>query len=228
MRSMMPSGCMSLAVLLVLLVFFPIFLADTISVALAELGLNPQMSLVAVIGIFFGGMINIPVKRIPRSSVIDVMPFGLFGVGRLLPRYVRRRTYTIVAVNMGGCVVPCIIAAYELMRIAEHGPLSLSAAIISIGITTGVCYFLARPIPNVGIAMNALIPALVAAACGLILARDVAPLVAFSSGVLGTLIGADLLHLGDIKKITTGVASIGGAGTFDGIVLSGFIATLLV
>lgn len=225
---MMPSGCMSLAVLLVLLVFFPIFLADTISVALAELGLNPQMSLVAVIGIFFGGMINIPVKRIPRSSVIDVMPFGLFGVGRFLPRYVRRRTYTIVAVNMGGCVVPCIIAAYELMRIAEHGPLSLSAAIISIGITTGVCYFLARPIPNVGIAMNALIPALVAAACGLILARDVAPLVAFSSGVLGTLIGADLLHLGDIKKITTGVASIGGAGTFDGIVLSGFIATLLV
>jgi uncharacterized membrane protein len=59
------------------------------------------------------------------------------------------------------------------------------------------------------------------------LAREIAPLIAFSSGVLGTLIGADLLHLNDIRKITTGVASIGGAGTFDGIVLSGFIATLL-
>jgi uncharacterized membrane protein len=173
-------------------------------------------------------MINIPVKRIPRSDAIDVLPFGLFGIGRLLPRYVRRRTYTVIAVNMGGCVVPCLIAAYELMRIADHGPVSLSAAISSIGITTGVCYFLARPVPNIGITMNAVIPALVAAACGLILARDVAPLVAFSSGVLGTLIGADLLHLGDIRKITTGMASIGGAGTFDGIVLSGFIATFLV
>jgi uncharacterized membrane protein len=228
MKSMMPSGCMSLVVLLALLIVFPIFLADTINVTLARLGLSPQMSLLAVIGIFFGGMINIPVKRMPRSDLIDVIPFDLFGVGKLMPRYVRRRTYTVIAINMGGCIVPCLIAAYELIRIAEHGPVPFSAAITSIGITTSVCYFLARPVPNVGIAMNAFIPALVAAACGLILARDVAPLVAFASGVLGTLIGADLLHLGDIKKITTGVASIGGAGTFDGIVLSGFIATFLV
>ena len=219
---------MSLVVLMALLIVFPIFLADTMSLTLARLGLSPQMSLLAVIGIFFGGMINIPVKRMPRSDLIDVIPFGLFGVGKLIPRYVRRRTYTVIAINMGGCIVPCLIAAYELIRIAEYGLVPFSAAITSVGITTGVCYFLARPVPNVGIAMNAFIPALVAAACGLILARDVAPLVAFASGVLGTLIGADLLHLGDIKKITTGVASIGGAGTFDGIVLSGFVATFLV
>lgn len=43
----------------------------------------------------------------------------------------------------------------------------------------------------------------------------------------GPLIGADLLHLRDIEKIATGVASIGGAGTFDGIVLSGIVAAYL-
>ena len=50
----------------------------------------------------------------------------------------------------------------------------------------------------------------------------------FRSGVLGPLVGADLLHLDDIAEIGTGMASIGGAGTFDGVVLSGLVATLLV
>jgi uncharacterized membrane protein len=62
----------------------------------------------------------------------------------------------------------------------------------------------------------------------LLLAPDWAPPIAFSAGVLGPLIGADLLHLDDIAEIGTGMASIGGAGTFDGIVLSGLVATLLV
>ena len=50
---------------------------------------------------------------------------------------------------------------------------------------------------------------------------------AYVSGVLGTLIGADLTNLGAIKKIGAPVASIGGAGTFDGVFLSGIIAVLL-
>jgi uncharacterized membrane protein len=46
-------------------------------------------------------------------------------------------------------------------------------------------------------------------------------------GALGPLIGADLLHLRDLERIGAGAVSIGGAGTFDGIVLSALIATLL-
>jgi uncharacterized membrane protein len=53
------------------------------------------------------------------------------------------------------------------------------------------------------------------------------PPVAFVAGVLGPLVGADLLHLRDITRVPVGILSIGGAGTFDGIVLSGFLATLL-
>jgi uncharacterized membrane protein len=45
--------------------------------------------------------------------------------------------------------------------------------------------------------------------------------------VLGPLIGSDLLHLRDIKALETEVASIGGAGTFDGIVLSEIVAAYL-
>jgi len=39
--------------------------------------------------------------------------------------------------------------------------------------------------------------------------------------------GADLLHMEEIEELGSGTASIGGAGTFDGIVLSGLVATLL-
>jgi len=55
---------------------------------------------------------------------------------------------------------------------------------------------------------------------------DAAP-VALVAGAAGPLIGADLLHLREIGQRAVGVASIGGAGTFDGIVLSGIFAAYL-
>jgi uncharacterized membrane protein len=158
---------------------------------------------------------------------METYPFGLFGLGRLFPRAVRRRTYTILAVNVGGCIIPCLLVLYEVLRLARSGPAALALTAVAVGINIAVCYRLARPVPNVGIALPALVPAFVAAACGLILIHEQAPLVAFTAGVLGPLVGADLLHLGDVGRLSTGVASIGGAGTFDGIVLSGLIATLL-
>jgi putative Mg2+ transporter-C (MgtC) family protein len=47
------------------------------------------------------------------------------------------------------------------------------------------------------------------------------------TSAIGTLIGADLLNLRKIRGLGAPVASIGGAGTFDGIFLAGIIAVLL-
>jgi uncharacterized membrane protein len=44
---------------------------------------------------------------------------------------------------------------------------------------------------------------------------------------LGTLIGADILNLKKIRNLGAPVASIGGAGTFDGIFLTGILAVIL-
>jgi uncharacterized membrane protein len=222
----MPPGCLPL-LLLALLLFIPFFLTDVTLTALAKLGLSQPTSFLAAFGIFFGGLVNVPVKRIPREETIEVPPLTLFGFGRVFPHWVRRRTYTIIAVNLGGCLVPTVIAVYELVRLAGSGGGALLAAVTATAINIVVCYRLARPVPQVGIALPAFVPALVAAACGLLFLPDQAPLIAFAAGVLGPLIGADLLHLRDIQRIGAGVASIGGAGTFDGIVLSALIATLL-
>ena len=92
---------------------------------------------------------------------------------------------------------------------------------------TLVTHWLARPVKGVGIAMPAFIPPLVAALVSVILSHDYAPVLAYVGGTLGTLIGADILNIDKIKNLGAPVASIGGAGTFDGIFMSGIMAVLL-
>ncbi len=218
----LPAGCLPLLLLAALLL--PLFLANAMLAALAELGLSPGASLAAALGIFLGGLVNVPVKRLAREEPVETPILTLFGLDRFVAPRTRHR-YTIIAVNLGGCVVPCGLAAYQLARLANGG--LLAAAIIAAAVNTLVCYAVARPVQNVGIAMPALVPALTAAVSALVLAPEAAAPVAFCAGVLGPLVGADLMHLRDIQRISTGAASIGGAGTFDGIVLSGLVATLL-
>lgn len=219
----LPAGCLPL-LFFGALVLLPLLFANVVLAALEALGLNPGASLLAATGIFLGGLVNIPVKRLPRERPAPPRVATLFGLGR----FARPRAdpqYTVIAVNLGGCVIPCGLAAYELLRIAAQG--TLAAAAIAVAINVAVCYKLARPVPNLGIALPALVPALAAAISALLFAPSFAPPIAFCAGVLGPLVGADLLHLREIRNSSTGFGSIGGAGTFDGIVLSGLVATLL-
>jgi uncharacterized membrane protein len=220
-------GCLPLLVIFALLFLVPLFFAHAVLAALGKLGLAPGVALIALLGIFFGGSINIPFKRIPREEEYIVDPIMLFGFGRIFPRLRVARGYTTLAVNVGGCLIPCAIALYQGVRILQRGPGALLVLIAVSLLSIAVCYRLARPLPGVGIAMPALIPPLVAAIPSVLLMPDFAPPIAFAAGVVGPLVGADLLHIGEIKTVPTGMASIGGAGTFDGIVLSGLIAALL-
>jgi uncharacterized membrane protein len=222
-----PPGCIALGALLAVFVLLPFLIANVALAALAKLGLSPGASFAVAASIVLGAAINIPVRRIPREQPVTTVPIRVFGIDRVLALPTQERAYMTLAVNVGGCVVPCGLAVYEMVRIAEQGPDLIGAALAATALNTGVCWWMATPVPDRGIALPAFVPALVAAVSALILAPDMAPPVAFVAGVLGTLIGADLLHLGAIEEIATDVASIGGAGTFDGIVLSGLIATLL-
>ena len=70
-------------------------------------------------------------------------------------------------------------------------------------------------------------PPILAALLSVVVAYSYAPVVAYISGTLGTLIGADLLNLKKIGDLGAPVASIGGTGTFDGIFLNGILPVLL-
>jgi len=229
----MPPGCLAVLFLFSLLFLVPFFFAHAMMTALARLGLSPEAALLALLGIFLGGAVNIPIKKIEREEELEYHPLGIFGLHRILPEEWaspfrgRIRSHMVLAVNVGGCLIPAVIALYEVFRVVDQGTYEMFILLAVTGLNIGVCYNMARPIPNVGIGLPALVPPLVAAVPALLFVPHFAPPVAFTAGVLGPLIGADLLHIKDIRELRTGMASIGGAGTFDGIVLSGMFAALL-
>lgn len=216
-----------LLLFLVLLAILPIAFGQLFASALAKLKLEPTVALFVIIGIFAGSPINIPVKRIPRTESMLADPLAVFGFPGRWPSTISVRRETVIAVNVGGCLIPVTLALYETVHLLATSWHPLSGLLVAIALNIMLCYWMAQPIEGIGIAMPGLLPALVAAVSALLLVPDQAPPVAFVAGVLGPLIGADLLHLRDVSKLTTGIASIDGAGTFDGIVLSGVVAAYL-
>lgn len=100
-------------------------------------------------------------------------------------------------------------------------------AVVAVAIVSFFTHMIARPVPGVGIAMPSLLPPFLAAAVALLLDRQHAAPLAYIAGSLGTLIGADILNLHRLQHLGAPIASIEGAGTSDGIFLTGIIAVLL-
>jgi uncharacterized membrane protein len=178
--------------------------------------------LLALLGLsIVGSAVNLPVARLRSSVVLGPKVVRVYGIRYLVPA-VREQRETVVAVNLGGAVVPAGLAVFLIGR--EHLG---TRALIAVGIVALVSLSLARPVRGVGIVLPGLVPPVVAAIAALAISEPVAPALAYVSGVLGTLIGADLLNLPRIRRLGAPVASIGGAGTFDGIFLSGLLAVLI-
>jgi uncharacterized membrane protein len=195
---------------------------DVVEIAAAKLGFSHNVALLLFAAIVLGSTINIPLyERISRfSTVPDLAELWIARFWGIPLRIVEQKT--IVALNVGGGLIPTLLAAYEFTR---SNPLTILAVA---AIVTVVSYYSAQIVPGIGIQMNALVAPLTAAMTSLLLTNGygAAP-IAFAGGVLGTLIGADVLHLREIERMTPGVVSIGGAGVFDGIALCGLFALLL-
>lgn len=217
----MPLFWIVLAIVLALML--PWMMADVLATALLKLQLRPETAVLIVAAIFLGSMINIPVKRVARTEPVPYDPLAVFGLRGL---WSAERQETVVAVNLGGCVIPACLALYEAVRLVSQ-PAAFGALLVASAANACVCYKLARPVKGVGITMPAFVPAIVACGLAWLLASSNATPVAFVAGVTGPLIGADLLHVREFERIGSGIVSIGGAGTFDGILLTGILALYL-
>jgi uncharacterized membrane protein len=149
---------------------------------------------------------------------------SFFGMVYRIPQLEYGEKTTMIAVNLGGAVIPTFVSFYLLWKM----PSAASYALVGVAIVAAVTHAVARPMKGVGIVTPAFIPPLAAAVLAYLLPSGATRVVAYVSGVLGTLIGADLSNLGVIPKLGAPIASIGGAGTFDGVFLSGIIAVLLI
>ncbi len=168
-----------------------------------------------------GSYVNIPVVELPAERVLSQGEVSFFGMRYVIP-LVREWPRTIVAVNLGGAVIPTLLSLYLVVKNKMY-----MRAAVGVCIVTAVVHAMAQPVPGVGIAVPTFVPPVVAAVSGWLLSRQCAPCVADVAGSVGTLVGADLLNLDQIQGLGAPVASIGGAGTFDGIFLTGILAVLL-
>ena len=209
-----------LAVVLVALI--ALVQVGVLSYAYGRLGLDQSTVWLILLATFLGSAVNLPLASIRSARQLSQARVARFlGMRYVIPAvWVPQRT--VVAVNVGGALVPTGVSAYLVV----HNGLGLPA-LLAVAAVALVARLLARPVAGVGIVLPGLIPALAAAAAALLLGGAQAPAVAYVAGVVGTLVGADLLNLDRIGRMGAPLVSIGGAGTFDGVLLSGVAAVLI-
>ncbi|HOI14412.1 MAG TPA: DUF1614 domain-containing protein [Methanoculleus sp.] len=215
-------------------IVFPILFLTAIGATFTRLGFSWWQALLILFLTLIGSFINIPVKTLECRPAAPAYDRYAVIYGRLyrIPQQVQR---TVLAVNVGGAVIPVLISLYLLYDsvVISEGYLLFALALAGVAVVTVVTKLVARPVPGLGIATPFFIPPLAALFAALILSLfaggvpAAAVIIAYVSGTLGTLIGADLLNLHHIVELGAPTASIGGAGTFDGIFLTGIIAALL-
>jgi uncharacterized membrane protein len=187
----------------------------------SKLGLHPLTVMLILFASLIGSSINIPLLRLPEQRVVSREMVEILGVPFLAPVAVDWPG-TVLAINVGGAVIPLLLSFYLLVRYQLWGPALLATAIVAFFV-----HRMATPIPGVGISVPTVAPPLLAAFAALVLSRKFAAPLAYIGGCVGVLVGADLLNLGALQSLGAPVASIGGAGTFDGVFLTGVIAVVL-
>lgn len=203
----------------ILILLFTLVQIGLLHIAAEKLGIDFSKALFALFLSLLGSVINVPLFSLPLPPDTTPPPYSGWLLGPSRPRPNR----VIVAVNLGGAIMPTLFSLYLIMRL-DLGllPVMLASAVVS-----AISYILSRPIPGMGIAMPVFIPPMAAAICAFIFAPEQSAAVAYISGTFGVIIGADLLRLKEVQRIGATVVSIGGAGTFDGIFLTGIVAVLL-
>lgn len=205
-----------LSILLVIVVQLGVF-----SIVLTKLGLSPDSALLLLISTLLGSLINI--RLFTMNSSFEELPENFLTLRSLFNPMPVIKGKIIIALNVGGALIPVCFSIY-LISIYSVSPLHFIPAIF---VVTAISYFFSRPIKGLGIGIPIFIAPVTAALTAIIIYPTHSAPLAYICGTLGVLIGADLFRLKDIKHIGAPYASIGGAGTFDGIFFTGIIAVLL-
>lgn len=204
-----------------LVVLFILISLSVFGLAFRKLGFPAEYSVYFLFLSLLCSYVNIPVKKVtPRVPVISGRNIDVhwFNYTASLPDV---KQSTIIAINLGGAVIPVVMSLFLSTMV------SLVDVLIGILVITIIIHRIARPVRGSGIAIHVLLPPFLAAAMALIISPQDAPMIAYISGTVGCLIGVDILNLKKIPDLGMKVVSIGGAGTFDAIFLTGVISVLL-
>lgn len=233
-----PFSAMYFTVLLFLLfIVFPFLMRFYRTIMVTALGLPPYLFGVVLFLSLFGSNVNIPLTKIEtREPIRTYREVRFFGVTWRVPQVELGVRETHVMLNVGGAVVPMLISmyllGYSIPRCSDNLVTSYINVVIVFLIVAYGTHRNSRVIKGLGIATPMLGPPLttVMAVIAVSLFNPVScpTQIAYVGGVLGALVGADLMNLDKLPDLGAPVVSIGGAGTFDGIYLTGIISVVLV
>jgi uncharacterized membrane protein len=189
--------------------------------AYMKLGVGPGTAMLLLLGSLIGSYFNIPITVLPAENIRSGEVIDFYGMQYVVP-LVQQWPGTVLAVNVGGAVIPTLMSTYLVLRYQLWIRASIAVIVIAL-----IIHAMATPVRGVGIAVPVFAPVVVTAILAFVLSREYAAPLAYIGGSMGTLVGADLMNLDKINGLGAPVASIGGAGTFDGVFLTGILAVLL-
>ncbi|HEX3339161.1 MAG TPA: DUF1614 domain-containing protein [Pseudolabrys sp.] len=202
-------------------IFFIVLILRSVRYAYESLGVSHQSAMWLLFASLLGSFFNVPIAELPPEQVMSNQVVDFFGMRYQVP-VVSHWQGTIIAVNVGGAVIPVLVSVYLLIKNQLWVKGLVATTIVAV-----ILHWTASPVPGLGIAVPVFVPALATAIVAMLMSRQYAAPLAYIGGSLGTLIGADLTNLDRVRGLGVPVASIGGAGTFDGIFLTGILAVLL-
>src|SRR5947207_6674416 len=82
--------------------------------AYLRLGVSPAFAMLLLIGSLIGSYFNLPVATLPKGPVVTQEVIQYFGMRYIVPVIIQPAT--IVAVNVGGAVIPTVMSLYLAMR----------------------------------------------------------------------------------------------------------------
>ena len=134
--------------------------------AYMRLGISSGTALLLLLGSLLGSYINIPVAHLSEQQMVSDQEMSFFGMRYVVPVVVDWPG-TIIAVNVGGAVIPILLSLDLLAKNNLWARGLLATACLGT-----VCYLLARPVPGVGIAIPTFVPPAVAAVVVFLSGKD--------------------------------------------------------
>lgn len=158
----------------------------------------------------------------------DIILFG-FNISNI---YLFSYENWLIGINTGGAIIPILLSIY----LTRKNKIPLKKIGFGILIVTVITFFVTSPVAGEGIVSPFpywLLPAIFASLASIFLSwkifQQAAPL-AYISGTIGVLIGADFLHLPELLSIQiekSTFAVIGGANVFDMVFITGILAVIV-
>jgi uncharacterized membrane protein len=214
-----------------IVLIIPLLFLGLIGEAFTRLGFSWIAAVAVVLLMLLGSFINIPLWKIRRDTVRISHEEGMSMTTVDTPWADTPVWDTIISLNFGGAVIPIAVSLYFLYRALLVLNSSLVEYVIAgILIVAAVAYVTTRPLTGVGIRTPLFIPGLTALLVGFFLSGQIglsAGVIAFVSGVSGTLLGANIAHLPAAKNLEVPQISIGGAGTFGAVFISCILSALI-